>query len=286
MQEDNSTNGENAQSIKVFNNPEFGQVRTYVEPDGAVLFCATDVAKALGYARPADAVTAHCRGSVFYRPIVDQLGRTQEAKFITQSDVLRLIVSSKLPNAQKFEAWIFEEVMPSVMNNGGYLTPQKIEEFLLSPDTIIRLATDLKTAREHISGLEAQKALDAKVIDTQTARIDHMRPKALFADAVATSDSTILIGDLAKIIKQSCGVNTGQKRLFEWMRANGWLIKDGSSKNMPTQKAMDMELFRIKETTITNPDGSVRVTKTTKVTGRGQQYFVNVFAGMAAKEVA
>lgn len=248
--------------IKIFNNAEFGEVRTCAESDGAVLSCGTDIAKALGYARPADAVTAHCRGSVFYRPIVDQLGRTQAAKFITQSDVLRLIAHSKLPNAQKFEAWMFEDVMPAVLNHGGYLTAEKVEEALLDPDTLIRLATDLKAERERRARLEAENAA--------------LAPKALFADAVEASDTCILIGDLAKLLRQN-GVDIGQNRLFCWLRENGYLMKGGSAKNMPTQRAMDMGLFQVKERTVQNPDGSVRVTRTTKVTGKGQRYFVNAF---------
>lgn len=133
--------------IQVYESGDFGSLRT-VEEDGKVMFCATDVAKALGYARPADAVKAHCRGSVNYRPITDSLGRIQQAKFISEPDVYRLITHSKLPNAERFEAWVFEEVLPSIRSHGGYLTQSKIEEALLDPDTIIKLATNLKAERE------------------------------------------------------------------------------------------------------------------------------------------
>ena len=121
-------------------------------------------------------------------------------------------------------------------------------------------------------GLQAAR----KMIDEQSAIIQEMKPKALFADAVASSSTSILIGDLAKLLKQN-GIETGQKRLFEQLRNEGYLIKHGLSKNMPTQKSMEMGLFDVKETTITNPDGSIRVTKTTKVTGKGQQYFINKY---------
>lgn len=247
--------------IKIFDNAEFGNLRTYVEQDGIVLFCASDVAKALGYARPADATMAHCKGSVIYRPL-ETAGGTQQAKFITEADVLRLIVSSKLPAAQVYESWVFEEVLPSIHKHGGYLTPEKVEEALLNPDTIIRLATDLKEERAKRQQLQTEN--------------EAMAPKALFADAVAASETSILIGDLAKLIRQN-GVDIGQNRLFAWLRENSWLMKSGSSHNMPTQKGMDMGLFEVKERTFQNPDGSVRITKTTKVTGKGQQYFVNVF---------
>lgn len=262
--------------ITIFENPEFGRVRTCTEQNGDVLFCATDVAKALGYARPADAITAHCRGSVNYRPIIDQLGRAQEAKFIAEPDVMRLIVSSKLPAAQKFEAWVFEEVLPSVRKHGIYATAETAERLMSDPDFMIKTFEALKKERARARAAANLNRRYEKDIERQGKQIDEMHPKALFADAVAASDSTILIGDLAKILKQN-GVDTGQKRLFEWLRENGWLMKHGASRNMPTQKAMDMGLFRVKETTINNPDGSVHITKTTKVTGKGQRFFVSAF---------
>lgn len=271
MQEDFSTIGADAQSVQVFDSPEFGRVRTYIGQDGTVLFCAKDVCDCLGYSNSRKAISDHCKGVTKRYPLQTP-GGIQEAVFITQPDLLRLIARSKLPNAQKFEAWMFEEVMPSVVNHGGYIAGQE----QMAPEQLCLAAMEYLQSR--VKQLEADNAMQGKVIAKNTAKIDRMRPKALFADAVAASDSTILIGDLAKIIKQSCGVDTGQKRLFAWMRENGWLMKDGSSKNMPTQRAMDMGLFRVKETTISNPDGSVRVTKTTKVTGKGQQFFVNKFA--------
>lgn len=266
--------------ISTFDSPEFGKIRTYSEPSGEVLFCATDVAKALGYVRPADAITTHCKGSVIRRPLQTP-GGTQEAKFIAESDVMRLIVSSKLPAAQAFEAWVFEEVLPSIRKHGIYATAETAERLMNDPDFMIKTFEALKKERSRSKALEGLNRRYENDIERQGKLIDGMRPKELFADAVAASNSTILVGDLAKIIKQSCNVEIGQKRLFSWLRDNGWLMKDGSSKNMPTQKSMDMGLFRIKETTISNPDGSVRITKTTKVTGKGQQYFVNVFAKMA-----
>lgn len=155
------------------------------------------------------------------------------------------------------------EVLPSIRKHGGYLTPEKVEEALLNPDTLIRLATDLKTEREKRMQLEEQAHRD--------------RPKVLFADAVATAKSSILIGELAKLLKQN-GIDIGQNRLFEWMRCNSYLIRrKGTDYNMPTQKAMESGLFEIKETSITHADGHISVNKTPKVTGRGQQYFINRF---------
>lgn len=246
-------------NLQVFSNTEFGQVRTLVDGD-KILFCASDIAKALGYVRPADAVTAHCKGSVKRRLLTE--GGEQETKFIPEGDVYRLIVRSKLPNAEKFERWVFDEVLPTINKHGGYLTPDKIEEVLSNPDTIIRLATDLKAEREKRINAEKQIETD--------------KPKVLFADAVATAKTSILIGELAKLIKQN-GYDIGQKRLFNFLREKGYLIKrKGIDYNMPTQKSMNLGLFEIKERTINHTD-HVEIVKTTKVTGKGQIYFINLF---------
>ena len=179
---------------------------------------------------------------------------------INESGLYSLILSSKLPQTKEFKHWVTSEVLPSIRKHGAYMTPQTIEKALLNPDTIISLATQLKEEQQHRKQLQAENNI--------------MKPKALFADAVATSDTSILIGQLAKIMKQN-GVDMGQNRLFKWMRTHGFLGKRGDSYNKPTQKAMNLGLFEVKERTVNNPDGSIRVTITTKVTGKGQQYFIN-----------
>jgi anti-repressor protein len=247
--------------IKIFENSEFGSVRT-VEENGNVLFCGSDVAKALGYARPNDAISSHCRATVKHSTLIS--GKMQEINYIPEGDVYRLITHSKLPSAERFEHWVFDDVLPSIRKHGTYMTDSVIEQALTDPDFLIKLATELKTEREKRKALEVKAEQD--------------KSKVLFADAVATAKTSILIGDLAKIIKQN-GVEIGQKRLFEWLRINGYLMKSGTSFNMPTQMAMEKKLFEIKESTINNPDGSIRVTRTTKVTGVGQEYFVNKFLG-------
>jgi anti-repressor protein len=252
--------------LQIFKNPEFGEIRTFTEQDGSITFCGADVAKALGYDQPAHAITRHCKedGCTFHT-VIDSMGRTQQAKFISEGNLYRLIAGSHLPDAEKFESWIFDEVIPSIRKHGAYMTPETIEKALLNPDTIIQLATELKAEREQ------RKALESKV--------EADKPKVLFADAVATSESPMLIGELAKVLKQN-GVDIGEKRLFGWMRENGYLIKrKGTDYNAPTQKSMEMGLFRVKETAITHSDGHVTVNRTTKVTGKGQQYFINKFLG-------
>lgn len=246
--------------IVSFDNPEFGQVRA-VEVDGKPIFCAKDIAKALDYSDTKNAIKLHCKGVAFYHPL-ETAGGTQKMRFITEPDVYRLITHSKLPNAQRFEAWVFEEVLPSIRRTGGYVAAKPDE----SPEEIMARAV-----------LVAQET-----IERQKKQLDEMKPKAVFADAVATSKTSILIGDLAKILKQN-GVDMGQRRLFEWMRQRGYLMRaNGSSHNMPTQRSMERGWFEIKETSITHSDGHITVQRTPKVTGKGQQYFINLFLNGAA----
>lgn len=239
--------------IQQFTSNEFGTIRT-VEQDGKVLFCGKDVATALGYKDTNNALKRHCRGVAFHHPIVDQLGREQQARFITEGDLYRLIASSKLPSAQKFESWVFDEVLPSIRRQGGYMAAREDE----TPEEI--MARALMLAKD--------------TMDRQQREIAELRPKALFADAVAASDGTCLIGELAKMMRQN-GVQVGQNRLFEWLRRDGFLGKSGSNRNVPTQMAMERGLFRIKETAVTHSDGHVTVNRTPKATGRGQRYFID-----------
>lgn len=256
-------------AVSVFDSPEFGSVRIVMR-EGDPWFVAKDIAERLGYSNSRKAVADHCKnpcaaGSNDPLHLANSIGYDLDPQttLINQSDVLRLIVRSSLPEADRVERWIFEDVLPSVLKHGGYLTPEKIEEALLNPDTLIRLATDLKEERQKRLALEEKTERD--------------RPKVIFADAVDASASTILVGDLAKLLRQN-GIEIGQNRLFAWMRDYGYLMKkQGESHNMPTQRSMEMKLFEIKERTINNPDGSIRITKTVKVTGKGQIYFINLF---------
>ncbi len=184
--------------------------------------------------------------------------------FLTESGVYKLVFKSNKENAERFQDWVCGVVLPSIRKHGAYMTEKTLEQAIADPDFLIRLATELKNEQAKRKELETKVAED--------------KPKVLFADAVETAHTSILVGDLAKLIKQN-GVDIGQKRLFAYLRENGYLIKNGGSKNMPTQKSMEMNLFEVKERTINNPDGTVRITKTTKVTGKGQTYFINKFLG-------
>ena len=246
------------QELQIFKNEEFGKIRT-VTIDNEPGFVGKDVAEALGYSMARNAILVHVSDEDKKdAPIQGTPGGTQNMTIINESGLYALIFGSKLESAKRFKHWVTSEVLPTIRKTGGYQMQS------LQGKELLALAV-----------LEAQKT-----IEEQTAQIERMRPKEVFADAVATSHTAILIGDLAKLLKQN-GVETGQKRLFSWMRENGYLIKrNGADWNMPTQKAMEMGLFEVKESAVNNPDGSVRINKTTKVTGKGQQYFINKFLGM------
>jgi anti-repressor protein len=246
--------------LQIFNSPEFGDIRT-VEIDGKPYFVANDVARALGYVETAKAIRTHCKG--VSEMDIPSKGGIQCMKVIPEGDIYRLIVRSKLPSAEKFETWVFDEVIPSIRKNGGYIVGQET----LSDEEL--MAKAILVAQKKIAERD-------KIIEKQRLKIEADKPKTIFADAVSTSHTSILIGDLAKLICQN-GVQTGQKRLFQWMRDNGYLMKSGASYNMPMQRYIEQGLFEVKESSVQNPDGSVRVTRTTKVTGKGQLYFINKF---------
>lgn len=225
------------------------------------LFVLRDVCDALSI-KHTQPIVQRLDGDVFSKYIVETASGMQEMTVVNEDGLYDIILDSRKAEAKRFRKWVTSEVLPSIRKHGGYLTPEKVEEALLNPDTLIRLATDLKEER--------QKRIDAeRMVETQ-------KPKVLFADAVSTSDTSILIGQLAKLITQN-GHNIGQNRLFEWMRRNGYLGKSGQHYNEPTQYAMERGWFEVKERTFNNPDGSVRITRTTKVTGKGQVYFINKF---------
>lgn len=261
--------------LKVFNNSEFGDVRV-IEIDNEPWFVGKDVAEILGYAETAnmrklldeteyieiDPQSRLFTGFVQNGMSLEPNKNVRRMLLVNESGLYQAIFGSTLEGAKKFKKWVTSEVLPSIRKHGAYMTDSTLEEALANPDFGIKLLTKLKEEKE------ARKKLEAKV--------EEDRPKVLFADAVSASDTSILIGDLAKILKQN-GYDTGQKRLFEILRDEGFLMKSGTSKNMPTQKAMEIGLFEVKETTINNPDGSTRISKTTKCTGKGQQYFINYF---------
>lgn len=243
--------------LKIWENPEFGELRI-VDMNGEPWMVGKDVAQALGYAKPLNAIAAHVdEDDSLKQGITDSLGRMQETILINESGLYSLVLSSKLPGAKRFRRWVTNEVLPSIRKDGGYI---KTAPGMTDADIMAKAIL-----------------LAQKTIEGQKAQIAEMAPKALFADAVSASSTSILVGDLAKLIRQN-GMDIGQNRLFDWLRNNGYLIRaKGMSWNMPTQRSMDMGLFEVKETSITHSDGHISVNKTVKVTGKGQIYFVNKF---------
>lgn len=249
--------------LQIFNNEEFGSVRT-ITKDNEPWFVASDVAKALGYRMASDMTRRIDEEDKGYTKVRTP-GGEQEMSIINESGLYAGVFCSSLDSAKSFKHWVTSEVLPSIRKNVGYIAGQET----LSDEELMEKA--LLVANNKIKEREA-------IIERQQAKIEADKPKTIFADAVSASHTSILIGDLAKLICQN-GVQIGQKRLFEWLRNNGYLIKSGSSRNMPIQRYVEQGLFEIKESNVQNPDGSVRITKTTKVTGKGQIYFVNKFIG-------
>lgn len=240
------------------------QVRTVII-DNEPYFVGKDVATILGYNNPSVAVSKNVSDKYKGVSEMETPGGKQKLVIISEAGLYKLAFKSHAKNAERFTDWVASEVLPSIRKHGAYLTPDKIEEVLLNPDTLIKLATELKKERE------------GRVLAEQ--KIQQDRPKVVFADAVSASDTPILIGELAKILKQN-GIEIGQNRLFAWLRSKGYLIsRNGTDYNTPTQKSMELGLFKIKERTRVSSDGSVKITKTSMVTGKGQQYFVNKFLG-------
>lgn len=224
-------------------------LRTLTDEAGEPWFVAKDVCDILEISNPSDALKRldDDERSRF------NLGRQGETNIVNEAGLYSLVLGSRKPEAREFKRWVTHEVLPSIRKHGAYMTQQTLDKALTSPDFLIQLATKLKEEQEKVRELE---------------------PKARFADAVAASDGTCLVGELAKMLRQN-GLDIGQNRLFAQLREDGYLGKTGSNRNVPTQKAMDLGLFRIKETAITHSDGHVTINRTAKVTGKGQTYFVN-----------
>ena len=246
-------------NLKIFQSDEFGSIRT-VSIDGQPYFIGSDVANVLGYTNSRKAILDHVDDEDKGVTKCDTLGGHQNMTIINESGLYSLVLSSKLPSAKRFKRWVTSEVLPAIRQTGGYIptAPGMSDMEILSRAIQISQAT----------------------IEQQKQQLEAQAPKVLFADSVAASDNTILINDLAKLLHQN-GVDIGGTRLFKWMRDNGYLVKrKGTDYNMPTQRSMELGLFRIKETTHAHSDGHISISRTPKVTGKGQQYFVEKFLGV------
>lgn len=247
------------------------QVRV-VTADGEPWFVLADLCRVLDIANPRNVAARLDEDTMNTVRLTDGNRGNPNVTAVNEAGMYEVVIRSDKPEAAKFRRWVTSEVLPSIRKHGGYLTDAKVEEVLTDPDTIIRLATDLKNERARRAELEAQRKADA--------------PKVLFADAVSASPSNILVGELAKILKGN-GIDIGANRLFEVLRSKGYLIsRKGTDWNMPTQKSMELGLFRIKETTVVHSDGHTSLNKTPKVTGKGQQYFIERFLDGRLEAVA
>ena len=244
--------------VKIFESSEFGQARTTVI-DGEPWFVAADVCRALDLGNPTRALD---RLDNDERTLISIKGASngKPVNGVNEPGLYSLVLGSRKPEAKAFKRWITHEVIPAIRKTGGYHIPQSPAE---------QMAQGILAAQKLLAERDA-------TIAKQNEQIAVLTPKGIFADAVTASKTSILVGGLAKLIKQQ-GIDIGQKRLFAWMRENGFLIKSGTEKNMPTQRAMDMKLFEVKEGSFVDGNGVNRITRTTKVTGKGQVYFVNKF---------
>ncbi|WP_368862705.1 phage antirepressor [Staphylococcus haemolyticus] len=249
------------QDLQIFNFEEL-PVRTLIV-DEEPYFVGKDVADILGYSNSRKALLDHVDEEDKLTSRIVTAGQNRNQTIINESGLYSLIFSSKLESAKRFKRWVTSEVLPAIRKHGVYATDNVIENTLNNPDYIINVLTEYKKEKEHNLALKQ--------------KVNENKPKVLFADSVAGSENSILVGELAKLLKQN-GVDVGQNRLFKWLRNNGYLIKkSGESYNLPTQKSMDLEILDIKKRVINNPDGSSKITRTPKVTGKGQQYFINKF---------
>ena len=247
-------------SLEVFNYKN-SSVRV-VTRDGEPWFVVRDVIEHLGLGNVTEAMRRLDEDEFSSTEVIDSLGRAQETYIANESGLYNLILGSRKEEAKRFKRWVTHEVLPSIRKHGVYATPQTLEAMLQDPDTMIRTLQALKMEREQRQALEH--------------KVEQDKPRVLFSQAVEASDTSILIGDLAKILKQN-GIDVGQNRLFDWMRSNGYLIKSGTSRNMPTQYSMDRGWFEIQERVIQVPNQEPKIKTTTRVTGKGQMYFVNRF---------
>jgi len=236
-------------------------LRTLTDEAGEPWFVLKDCMSILDLGNPTETVKMFDEDEFSTAEVIDSIGRRQQAYIISEPGLYRLVMRSRKPEAREFQRWVTHEVLPQIRKTGGYIPTTAADDDM----TIL--------AKAVMIGQRTMEAQKQKIAEQQT-RIVELEPKARFADAVAASDGTCLVGELAKMLRQN-GMDIGQNRLFRLLQADGYLGKSGSNRNVPTQRAMDLGLFRIKETTVTHADGHTTVSRTPKVTGKGQRYFID-----------
>lgn len=261
-----------AHELQIFESQDFGSLRTIII-NGVPWFHAADICKVLDLQNP----------TMVLKRVNDSdktkhsLGQGSDHNFVNESGLYAMVLMSRKPEAERFKFWVTSDVLPSIRKHGSYLTDNALDRLIEDPDTFIRLLTEYKVEKQRRLQAEQEAAL-------LIVKVQKDEPKVLFADSVAASHQSILVGELAKFLRQN-GIEIGQNRLFEYLRDNGFLIKTGESRNMPTQRSMESGLFEIKERTFNDPSGNIHITRTTKVTGKGQIYFVNHFLGRKEREI-
>ena len=240
-------------------------LRTLTDEAGEPWFVLKDCMSILDLGNPTETVKMFDEDEFSTAEVIDSIGRRQQAYIISEPGLYRLVMRSRKPEAKEFQRWVTHEVLPSIRRTGGYIPTTDADDDM----TIL--------AKAVMIGQRTMEAQKQKIAEQQT-RIVELEPKARFADAVAASDGTCLVGELAKMLRQN-GMDIGQNRLFRLLQADGYLGKTGSNRNVPTQRAMDLGLFRSKETTVTHADGHTTVSRTPKVTGKGQRYFIDRYWG-------
>lgn len=251
----------NVNSIELFTNSEFGELEI-IEVDGKFLFPATECAMKLGYSTPRDAILRHCDG-VVKRDVIDNLGRTQQKNYITEGDLYRLIVHSKLPRAKEFEKWVFDEVLPSIRKYGVYATNEFTEKAIADPDFAIKVFTALKEERAKVAQLKAEA--------------ERNRPAVLTGKAVESSTNGILVGQYVPRLREA-GWDIGSGRLFNELRSDGFLCcQKGQLWNKPTQYVLENELMKYRTSIYTDNSGEQRTSYTPLITGKGQLYFLDFY---------
>lgn len=239
-------------------------LRTLTDEAGEPWFVLKDCMSILDLGNPTEAVKMFDKDEFSTTEVIDSIGRRQQTYIISEPGLYRLVMKSRKPEAKEFQRWVTHEVLPSIRKHGGYMAGQE----RMTPEQM---------------ALASMRWLQSKV-DEQAKQLKAQEGKVLFANAVETARTSILVGDFAKILKSN-GIDIGLRRLFAWLREHGWLIKaKGSSWNMPTQKAMDLHLFEVKETTISHSDGHTTINKTPKMTGKGQTYFAKLFLAKPTQE--
>lgn len=242
-------------------------LRTLTDEEGEPWFVLKDCMSILDLGNPTETVKMFDKDEFSTTEVIDSIGRRQQTYIISEPGLYRLVMKSRKPEAKEFQRWVTHEVLPQIRKTGGYIPTSESD----SDEDIMARAV-----------LVAQKTIERKnqQLQAKDTQIKMLEPKARFADAVAASDGTCLVGELAKMLRQN-GMDIGQNRLFRLLQADGYLGKSGSNRNVPTQRAMDLGLFRIKETTVTHADGHTTVSRTPKVTGKGQRYFIDRYWGRA-----